>query len=134
MAENPVPKAVSALVEEHRRKLTEFNRTLAAAIHMRDTLQSQVEHLESEERAVTQSLRTAALRGDEAVGASLALRLQAVQRELQQRRAALTDAAAKAADLGHARELAIESARRELKDSAGLAVLAQLGVDRNKGD
>jgi hypothetical protein len=81
---------------------------------------------------VTLSLRAAALRGDEAVGAPLALRLQTVQRELQERREALTDSAAKAADLGHARELAIESARRELKDSAGLAALAQLGVDRNK--
>jgi phage shock protein A len=110
------PEALLELEQEHLRKqIGQYNQGLATHAGLCERLVSQVRQLEVEQRDLR--ARTAAnLRaGNREVAGHLALRLQTVDRELEENRGQLEQAEKAYKDLVKARDVAIDAARQKIE-------------------
>jgi len=117
------PEALLEVEQENLRKqIGQYNQGLATHAGLCERLVSQVKQLENEQRDLR--ARTAAnLRaGNREAAAQLALRLQTVERELEENRAQLEQAEKTYRDLVKARDVAIQAARQKIESlKAGIS-------------
>ncbi len=109
------PEALLEVEKENlREQIARFNQGLASHAGLAERLMGQVRKLESEEREV-RAKTTALLRaGTREAAAQYALRLQTVQRELEENRRQLEQAEETYHNLVKARDVAVNSARAKI--------------------
>jgi phage shock protein A len=110
------PEALLEVEQENLRKqIGQYNQGLASHAGLCERLISQVKQLENEQRDL-RAKTTANLRaGNRDSAAQYALRLQTIERELDENRAQLEQAEKTYKDLVKARDLAISSARQKIE-------------------
>ena len=110
------PEALLEVETENLRKqIAQYNQGLASHAGLCERLMSQVKKLEAEERDL-RAKTTANLRaGNRAAAAQYALRLQTVQRELEENRTQLQQAEGTYKDLLKARDVAVSSAKAKIE-------------------
>jgi phage shock protein A len=110
------PEALLEVETENLRKqIAQYNQGLASHAGLCERLMSQVKKLEAEERDL-RAKTTANLRaGNRSAAAQYALRLQTVQRELEENRTQLTQAESTYKDLLKARDVAVSSAKAKIE-------------------
>jgi len=110
------PEALLEVETENLRKqIAQYNQGLASHAGLCERLMSQVKKLEAEERDL-RAKTTANLRaGNRSAAAQYALRLQTVQRELEENRTQLTQAETTYKDLLKARDVAVSSAKAKIE-------------------
>ncbi len=117
------PEALLEVEQENlRRQIGQYNQGLATHAGLCERLISQVRQLENEQRDLR--ARTAAnLRaGNRDAAAQLALRLQTIERELEENRGQLEQAEKTYKDLVKARDVAINAARQKIESlKAGIS-------------
>ena len=114
------PEALLELEQENLRKqIASYNQGLAAHAGLAERLMSQVRKLEAEEREL-RAKTTAHLRaGNKAAAAQHALRLQTVNRELEENRAQMESAEETYKNLVRARDVAVNAARSKIEGLKG---------------
>jgi len=110
------PEALLEVEQENLRKqIGQYNQGLASHAGLCERLISQVKQLESEQRDL-RAKTTANLRaGNRDAAAQYALRLQTIERELEENRTQMEQAEKTYKDLVKARDLAIASARQKIE-------------------
>jgi phage shock protein A len=117
------PEALLEVEQENLRKqIGQYNQGLATHAGLCERLISQVRQLETEQRDL-RARTTANLRaGNRDAAAQLALRLQTIDRELEENRAQLEQAEKTYKDLVKARDVAINTARQKIESlKAGIS-------------
>ncbi|MGC3990919.1 MAG: PspA/IM30 family protein [Chthoniobacteraceae bacterium] len=111
------PEALLEVERENLRKqIANYNQGLAAHAGLCERLIGQVKRLESEERDL-RAKATAQLRaGNKEAAGQYALRLQTVQRELEENRAQAADAEKTYQELVRAREVSVKAAQKKIED------------------
>ena len=114
------PEALLELEQENLRKqIASFNQGLATHAGLSERLMGQIRKLEAEEREV-RARTTAHLRaGNRAAAAQHALRLQTVERELEENRRQLEQAEQTYQNLVKARDVAVSAARAKIEGLKG---------------
>lgn len=114
------PEALIELEQENlRAQIASFNQGLAAHAGMSERLMGQVRKLESEEREL-RARTTAHLRaGNKSAAAQYALRLQTIDRELDENRRQLEQAETTYQNLVKARDVAVNAARAKIESLKG---------------
>ncbi|MFM2090308.1 MAG: hypothetical protein RLZZ127_797 [Planctomycetota bacterium] len=114
------PEALLELEKENLRKqIAQYNQGLASHAGMCERLMSQVRKLETEERDL-RAKATAHLRaGNRSAAGQYALRLQTVERELEENRTQLNQAETTYKDLVKARDVAINAAKAKIESLKG---------------
>lgn len=114
------PEALLELEKENLRKqIAQYNQGLASHAGMCERLMGQVKKLESEQRDL-RGKTTAHLRaGNQAAAGQYALRLQTVERELEENRTQLKQAEETYRNLTKARDVAITTARAKMESLKG---------------
>jgi phage shock protein A len=117
------PEALLEVEQENlRRQIGQYNQGLATHAGLCERLISQVRQLENEQRDL-RARTTANLRaGNREAAAQLALRLQTIDRELEENRGQLEQAEKTYKDLVKARDVAINAARQKMESlKAGIS-------------
>ena len=117
------PEALLEVEQENlRRQIGQYNQGLATHAGLCERLISQVRQLENEQRDL-RARTTANLRaGNREAAAQLALRLQTIDRELEENRGQLEQAEKTYKDLVKARDVAISAARQKMESlKAGIS-------------
>ena len=114
------PEALLELEKENlRTQIAQYNQGLASHAGMCERMMSQVKKLETEHRDLM-AKTTAHLRaGNKSAAGQYALRLQTVERELEENRAQLQQAETTYKDLTKARDVAISSAKAKIEGLKG---------------
>lgn len=114
------PKALLEPEQENLRKqIASFNQGLAAHAGLAECLMGQIRKLESDEREL-RARTTAHLRaGNRAAAAQHALRLQTIERELEENRRQLEQAEQTYQNLVKARDVAVNAARAKIESLKG---------------
>jgi phage shock protein A len=110
------PEALLEVETENLRKqIAQYNQGLASHAGLCERLMSQVKKLELEERDLRAKTSANLRAGNRSAAAQYALRLQTVQRELQENRTQLEQAETTYKDLLKARDVAVSSARAKIE-------------------
>ena len=114
------PEALLELEKENLRKqMAQYNHGLASHAGMCERLMSQVRKLEIEERDLRAKTSAHLKAGNRAAAGQYALRLQTVERELEENRTQLSQAEITYKDLVKARDVAIGAARAKIESLKG---------------
>lgn len=118
------PEALLELEKENLRKLiAQYNEGLAAHAGLSERLMSQVRKLEHEKDELTAKATAHIKAGNRQLAGQYALRLQTVERELQENRTQLEQEETAYENLVRTRNLAVEEAKRKIE-----------GISRSIGD
>jgi phage shock protein A len=110
------PEALLEVETENLRKqIAQYNQGLASHAGLCERLMSQVKKLELEERDLRAKTSANLRAGNRSAAAQYALRLQTVQRELEENRTQLEQAETTYKDLLKARDVAVSSARAKIE-------------------
>jgi phage shock protein A len=110
------PEALLELEKENlREQIAKYNMGLASHAGLAERLMSQVRRLEAEERELRAKAAANLKAGNRDAAAQYALRLQTVQRELEDNRAQLEQAEKTYKDLLKARDVAVSAAKAKLE-------------------
>lgn len=114
------PEALLALEQENlRTQIASYNRGLAAHAGLAERIMGQVRKLEAEQRDM-RAKATAHLRaGNKQAAGQYALRLQTVERELEENRSQLAQAETTYKDLVKARDVSVQAARAKIEALKG---------------
>lgn len=117
------PEALLEVEQENLRKqIGQYNQGLATHAGLCERLISQVKQLENEQRDLRARTSANLRAGNREAAAQLALRLQTVERELDENRAQLDQAEKTYKDLVKARDVAIQAARTKIESlKAGIS-------------
>ncbi len=114
------PEALLELEQENLRKqVANFNQGLAAHAGLCERLMGQVRKLESEEKDLRAKVTAHLRAGNRSSAGQYALRLQTVERELQENRAQLEQAEQTYQNLMKARDVAVSTARAKIEGQKG---------------
>lgn len=118
------PEALLALERENLRKLiAQYNEGLAAHAGLAERLMHQVRKLEQEKEELTAKTSAHIKAGNRQLAGQYALRLQTVERELEENRVQLEHEESAYQNLVRTRDLAVEEAKRKIE-----------GISRSIGD
>jgi len=110
------PEALLEVETENlRRQVAQYNQGLASHAGLCESLMSQIKKLETEERDLRAKASANLRAGNRAAAAQYALRLQTVQRELEENRKQLGQAETTYKDLLKARDVAVGAARAKIE-------------------
>jgi phage shock protein A len=110
------PEALLEVETENLRKqISQYNQGLASHAGLCESLMSQVKKLEAEQRDLRAKTGANLRAGNRTAAAQYALRLQTVDRELEENRKQLEQAESTYKDLLKARDLAVSSARAKIQ-------------------
>jgi phage shock protein A len=110
------PEALLEVETENlRRQIAQYNQGLASHAGLCESLMSQIKKLESEERDLRAKASANLRAGNRAAAGQYALRLQTVQRELEENRKQLQQAETTYKDLLKARDVAVSNARSKIE-------------------
>jgi len=110
------PEALLEVETENLRKqIAQYNQGLASHAGLCESLMSQVKKLEAEERDLRAKASANLRAGNRSAAGQYALRLQTVQRELEENRKQLEQAEQTYKDLLKARDVAVSSARAKIE-------------------
>lgn len=110
------PEALLEVETENLRKqISQYNQGLASHAGLCESLMSQVKKLETEQRDLRAKTAANLRAGNRAAAAQYALRLQTVDRELEENRKQLEQAETTYKDLLKARDVAVSSARAKIQ-------------------
>jgi phage shock protein A len=101
--------------ENLRKQISQYNQGLASHAGLCERLMSQVKKLEGEERDLRAKTSANLRAGNRGAAGQYALRLQTVQRELEENRTQLEQAETTYKDLLKARDVAVSSARAKIE-------------------
>src|SRR6201997_2074133 len=101
--------------ENLRKQISQYNQGLASHAGLCERLMSQVKKLEGEERDLRAKTSANLRAGNRSAAGQYALRLQTVQRELEENRTQLEQAETTYKDLVKARDVAISTARTKIE-------------------
>jgi phage shock protein A len=114
------PEALLELEQENLRKqIGNFNQGLAAHAGLCERLMGQVRKLEAEQKEVRAKTAANLRAGNRDVAGQLALRLQTIERELEENRKQLEQAEETYKNLVSARDVAVKSARAKIEALKG---------------
>ena len=114
------PEALLELEQEHlRAQIAQFNQGLAAHAGMCERLMGQVRKLEVEQQEVRAKTGANLRAGNRDAAGQLALRLQTVERELEENRQQLQQAEETYRNLVTARDVAVKAARTKIESLKG---------------
>lgn len=114
------PEALLDLEKEHLRdQISSFNQGLASHAGLAEGLMGQVRKLESDQKDLTAKATANLKAGNRAAAGQYALRLQTVERELDENRQQLTQAEATYQNMVKARNVAVASARAKMESLGG---------------
>lgn len=114
------PEALLELEQENLRKqVGNFNQGLASHAGLCERLMGQVRKLESEQKELRAKTAAHLRAGNRAAAGQLALRLQTVERELEENRAQAAQAEETYGNLVKARDVAVKSARSKIESLKG---------------
>jgi phage shock protein A len=114
------PEALLELEKENLRKqMAQYNQGLASHAGMCERLMSQVRKLEVEERDLRAKTSAHLKAGNRSAAGQYALRLQTVERELEENRTQLAQAETTYKDLVKARDIAIGAAKAKIESLKG---------------
>src|SRR5271165_3519241 len=110
------PEAILEVETENLRKqIAQYNQGLASHAGLCESLMSQVKKLENEQRDLRAKTAANLRAGNRSAAAQYALRLQTVDRELEENRKQLEQAETTYKDLLKARDVAVSSARAKIQ-------------------
>src|SRR5215510_7655733 len=110
------PEALLELEQENLRKqIANFNQGLASHAGLCERIMGQVRKLEAEQKDVRAKTAANLRAGNREAAGQLALRLQTVERELEENRKQLEQAEATYKNLVTARDVAVKSARAKIE-------------------
>jgi phage shock protein A len=110
------PEALLEVETENLRKqIAQYNQGLASHAGLCESLMSQIKKLESEERDLRAKAAANLRAGNRAAAGQYALRLQTVQRELEENRKQMEQAETTYKDLLKARDVAVSNARAKIE-------------------
>jgi|SRR5262249_25816068 len=110
------PEALLEVETENLRKqVAQYNQGLASHAGLCERLMSQVRKLESDQRDLRAKTAANLRAGNRSAAAQYALRLQTIERELQENRTQLEQAEATYKELVRARDVAVNSARMKIE-------------------
>lgn len=114
------PEALLEVEKENLRKnIAQYNQGLASHAGMCERLMSQVRKLEAEQRELTAKTTAHMKAGNRSAAGQYALRLQTVDRELEENRSQLQAAEKTYKDLTKARDVAISTAKSKIEALKG---------------